>query len=351
MAIRNGALLLVIVVITASMTLFILTYKETSNQSCKIRLNRETPEEPQQNQANIRPSTGLLSKDGYVRDCITLHTVRNVSILPEWGIFDKSKFNKTTRENATQRQDSFSGIYKHHSWGKFEKAEDVRVSKVQGSGPGSTLNWAQEAMATLHILINEIKLFHGKETIKMLDIPCGDFVWMSRFLQERTDVKYTGMDIVPSLIKNHKNAFKNDPNLSFIHQDIVETPLDQGYDLILSRHMLQHLTTSDVMKVLSHLSKSGSLYLLTTTMPVSSQTIELPSKAGRFRYLNLEIPPVQLEPPLCLVRDGSRDGRANPWDLYLGLWKLPLKQVKPCNKVKHVDPKPFGANKKFYSCV
>ena len=337
MAVRNNALLLMILVIAVSTTMFIISHSKTSNQSCNIRVNRD-------------PSTGLLSKDGHTRDCITLHIVRNVSILPEWGIFDKTKVNKTTQENATQRQDSFSGIYKQHSWGQFDKADDVRVSKVQGSGPGSTLNWAQEAMATLHIIINEIKLVHGKETIKMLDIPCGDFVWMSRFLQERTDVKYTGMDIVPSLIENHKSAFKSDPNLSFIHQDIVETPLGQGYDLILSRHMLQHLTTSDVMKVLSHLSNSGSLYLLTTTMPVSSQTIELPSKAGRFRYLNLEIPPVQLEPPLCLVRDGSRDGRANPWDLYLGLWILPLKQVKPC-KVKHVDPKPFGANIKFYSCV
>ena len=145
-------------------------------------------------------------------------------------------------------------------------------------------------MATLHILINEIKLAHGKEIINMLDIPCGDFGWMSRFLQGRRDVNYTGMDIVPSLIDNHKREFKEEPNLSFIHQDIVETPLHHGYDLILCQHMLQHLTTSDVIQVLSHFSNSGSLYLLTTTMPVSSKTTSVSLSRARCRNLNLEIP-------------------------------------------------------------
>ena len=115
MAVRNNALLLMILVIAVSTTMFIISNSKTSNQGCNIRVNRN-------------PSTGLLSKDGRIRECITLHIVRNVSIVSEWGIFDKSKVNTTTQENATQRQDSFSGIYKQHSWGQFDKADDARVS-------------------------------------------------------------------------------------------------------------------------------------------------------------------------------------------------------------------------------
>ena len=301
------------------------------------------------NSCETFPGSRLLSTDGYVRDCVSLSILRNRSSDVKIEPFSKSIVNSTTKESAKQREESFKNIYKKHSWGK-SKVEDERVAKVQGSGTGSTLNWAQEAMATLNILINEIKLAHGKEIINILDIPCGDFVWMSRFLQGRRDVNYTGMDIVPSLIDNHKSAFKKEPYLSFIHQDIVKTPLHHGYDLILCRHMLQHLTTSDVIKVLSHFSNSGSLYLLTTTMPVSSKTNLLSLRGGRYRNLNLEIPPVQLEPPLCLVHDGPVHGSSIPWLLYLGLWKLPLGQVTPC-KIQRVDPRPFGANKNFYACA
>ena len=112
--------------------------------------------------------------------------------------------------------------------------------------------------------------------------------------------------------------------------------------------MLQHLTTSDVIQVLSHFSNSGSLYLLTTT--ISSKATSPSLSRGRCRNLNLEIPPAQLEPPLCLVRDGPVYGKIKPWVLFPGLWKLPLRQVKPC-KIERVDPRPFGVNKHFYSCA
>ena len=295
-------------------------------------------------------SPSLLYRNNYVRDCISYHKVRRISGCGDLEPFNRSIHVITVKENAKQRQQSFKEIYKEYKWGHIKSATDTRVSKVQGSGLGSTLNWAQEIIGTLHIVINEIKMVLGKKVITILDIPCGDFVWMSRFLQGRTDVKYTGIDIVPSLIENHKRAFNNDPNLSFINQDIVETPLNQGYDLILCRHMLQHLTNEDVMKVLYHFNKSGSRYLLTSTVPGTSVTSSLSLDGGRYRNLNMEIPPVKLEPPLCLVRDGPRDGNENVWHLYIGLWKFPLRQVKSCN-VQRVQPRPPFVGSDFYTCA
>ena len=215
-----------------------------------------------------------------------------------------------------------------------------------GSGPGSTLDTTQEAMGILHTLINELKRVSGKQRISLLDIPCGDFVWMNRFLQERHDVDYTGMDIVPQLIQNHANAFGSDTHLKFIEQDIVEAPLTQAYDIIFCRMMLQHLTQRAFMKVLLHFSNSGSRYLLMTTHAGHPRVSAVDLYSHRFRPVNFEIPPAQLSPPLCITRDGPVT--STPFDHFLALWKLPLRQVLSCN-VKTI-PKPPGSQIDFYSC-
>ena len=43
--------------------------------------------------------------------------------------------------------------------------------------------------------------------LTMLDIPCGDLTWMSGFISNRTDVTYTGMDIVPDIIDHHVRVY------------------------------------------------------------------------------------------------------------------------------------------------
>ena len=307
----------------------------------KIQSQRQTKCNIKYNQQK-RNDSFLFSNDGFVSDCISKQVIRK-----------KTKAETTPfvmaviedQETAKQRQSSFQNIYKKHVWSKPQKSVDSRVANVQGSGPGSTLDASQEAMGILHILINEIKEVYGKETVSLLDIPCGDFVWMSRFLQQRTDIKYTGMDIVPHLIQNHQRAFLTDPNLSFIVQDIAEKPLQQKYDIIFSRMMLQHLSKAAIMKVLYHFSQSGSLYLLTTTATGIALNAKLSLARYRFRPVNMEIPPIQLEPPVCVTRDGPRDNYAG--DTFLGLWNLPLKQVKQCRK-QMVHPLSFKVN--YYFC-
>lgn len=81
----------------------------------------------------------------------------------------------------------------------------------------------------------------------MLDVPCGDFVWMSRFLSTRDDIDYTGMDIVEDLIEHHKKAHKN-KDWKFVHGDIVDSRLTEKYDIILCRMLLQHLYSLDAKK-------------------------------------------------------------------------------------------------------
>jgi hypothetical protein len=176
-------------------------------------------------------------------------------------------------------------------------------------------------------------------------------LWMSRFLSTRDDVDYTGLDIVPDLIDSHKKSFAQHPSWQFAVSDVVRDGITGNYDVILCRQMLQHLYTADVLRVLAHFSAVStgterSPYLLTTTFPDPVTNVDLtPETAYRFRLLNLEVPPISLEPPLCIARDGLSHA---PFHVN-GLWKLPLHRIVDCREIYKI--KVVGLPVEFHSCV
>lgn len=215
---------------------------------------------------------------------------------------------------------------------------------------GATLYWTQEAIAGLHIIINQLKQFYGVTRIRLLDVPCGDMAWMSRFLKTRDDIDYTGIDIVPDLIEHHRQAFKG-YSWKFDLQDVVTSSTIETYHLILCRTLLQHLYFHDALQLLERISNSGSGFLLVTSFYRHSENVDLvigEENPGRFRRINLELKPVALIPPRCTFRDGPPDAFEG-WDHFLGLWKLPLRRVRRCKA-----PVAFGllgTKEKIYSCT
>lgn len=217
-------------------------------------------------------------------------------------------------------------------------------------GMGATLHWAQEAMAGLHIIINQLKVAYNVSRVRLLDVPCGDMAWMSRFLKIRDDVDYTGIDIVPELIRHHQETFKSYP-WKFQLRDLVASPLNETYHLILCRTLLQHLYNYDVMKLLSHISISGSAFLLSTSFFRHKENQELVGDSenpGRFRRLNLELKPIALTPPQCMFRDGPPDAYEG-WDHFLALWRLPLRKLRRCKVPTEFGLRPV--NMKIFSCT
>ena len=89
---------------------------------------------------------------------------------------------------------------------------------------------------------------------------------MPSFLSSRSDVEYTGYDIVEANINNHMEKF-GDTDWKFEVHDIVTDPIKISYDLIISRHTTQHLLTSDVVKVIRNFVDSSSKFLLTSSYP------------------------------------------------------------------------------------
>ena len=128
------------------------------------------------------------------------------------------------------------------------------------------------------------------------------------------------MDIVPELIEKHKKTYIGKPNIHFQHYDIVKSKLDNSYDIVICRMMLQHLLNMDVLKALYHFSSSKSLYLGVTNFPNLDRNDELVPIGGRTRSLNLEKSPVNLSPPVCTFQEPLFP------DHHFAIWKLPLLQ-------------------------
>eukprot|EP00092_Neocalanus_flemingeri_P008003 GFUD01008635.1.p1 GENE.GFUD01008635.1~~GFUD01008635.1.p1 ORF type:complete len:329 (+),score=89.43 GFUD01008635.1:265-1251(+) len=206
-------------------------------------------------------------------------------------------------ESSGHRKDSFVEIYAKNAWGKESK-----------SGPGSLLPSTIRIRNILDLLVEKLKTHLNKDKIRILDSSCGDMTWMPTFLRGRTDVIFTGFDIVPDNIENHRNKFK-DENWNFEVHDIVTDSLNSTYDLILSRHTTQHLKTADVLKVIHNFIASGSKYFLTTNYPQATSNKDLEEDSQyRHRLLNLVLGPFYLPPPICAAKDVDTDSIAL-WDL------------------------------------
>jgi len=219
-------------------------------------------------------------------------------------------------------------------------------------GGGSTLKYAQQMMAGLHVIINHLKQHFKLPKVRLLDVPCGDMQWMGHFLQNRDDIVYTGIDIVSDLIKHHRETYANRP-WAFYEMDIVaDSTFVNNYDLIISRHMMQHLDNAAVFSILKKLSDDTQhpSFLLATTHSNTPTNIELNIHLpGRGRPLNLELAPFRLGPPLCMLADGDHHKRPH----YAGLWRLPLMAI-PKSFCSQSKPAIFFTQlsaKEFYSCV
>lgn len=290
----------------------------------------------------------IFSDDGYIRNCITNKVIGALPATMESSPLEISaKAEKL--ETPQQRRDSFAKIFETKVWGG-ERYEDptsaTGTTNMTGSGWSSALYYTQRASAGLHAVINQVKREFGLSRVRLLDVPCGDMFWMSRLLEARDDVDYTGIDIVPELIAHHRKRFAAHKNVRFLLQDVAVDPLKDSYDIIFSRFLLQVLHLDDVFAILKGFSSSGSRLLFVSTSHYIDRNAELNvSEIGptRIRLINLEIPPIALVPPICTFNDVNEN---------LGLWQLPLTKVKTCPVLHNFE---FAANESvlhtYYSCT
>ena len=198
------------------------------------------------------------------------------------------------------RKEAFELIYEEGYWGK-----DVK------SGGGSSLEATKITRETI------LKVIQDYNIKSIVDVACGDLTWMPLVLDELNgSVKYTGCDIVESLVTDHKKKY---PQYDFQFLDFVEGKIPEG-ELILCREALQHLPVKAIKQALANFSNSGAKYLLTTIhLRRSVFKNKRNIRPGRCRDRNLIIEPFNLPDPLVIYPDGVQGQ-----DKFIGLWSLPF---------------------------
>lgn len=107
-----------------------------------------------------------------------------------------------------------------------------------GSGPGSDVEFCRPLVAWLSAYVQETGVR------SLVDFGCGDLRWMPEVVAA-TGVRYTGLDVVPSLIERHRAAH---PGLAFAALNVATASPDEipVADLYWAKDVLQHWPTGDI---------------------------------------------------------------------------------------------------------
>jgi len=211
----------------------------------------------------------------------------------------KSVLYKRKFQNQSTK-DVFTSIFETNYWGDRDSV----------SGEGSNLEQTKHLRSEL---INILNQYHIKS---ILDIPCGDFHWMSRL--DLKDVKYVGGDIVDSLIDTNRKNYSTDQK-SFKVLDIIEDKLPT-VDIVFVRDCLVHLSDENIKKAFQNIKKSESKYLLTTSFikQVGNKDII----TGDWRPINLQLAPYNLPKPIATIDEKSSESGGKFADKSLLLWLI-----------------------------
>lgn len=217
---------------------------------------------------------------------------------------DKAWLEPTPNGAAPSAEQVFSYIYSNNVWGDAESA----------SGVGSNLKQTRVLREQLPGLLKDL------DVRSMLDIPCGDFHWLS---QTALPVEsYLGADIVKAIVETNQSRHarsEGNRSIRFEHLNLLESNLPR-VDLILCRDCLVHFSTADVWRALRQIQGSGSTYFLTTTYPGRANDGDI--RTGEWRPLNLESAPFLLPKPRLTLLEGCTERKGRFPDKSLALWAI-----------------------------
>ncbi len=124
----------------------------------------------------------------------------------------------------------------------------------------------------------------------VVDAGCGD--WEFSQAIDWSGIDYKGYDIVGDVIERDRARFGK-PTIQFFAGNILETDLPAA-DLLISKHVLQHLPTSAVHAFLRQLPKYKHVLIING---VDQQTLTADNTniaVGGYRHLDVTAPPFNL---------------------------------------------------------
>ena len=176
------------------------------------------------------------------------------------------------------------------------------------SGDGSNIESTDKIRRSLQKFLKE------NEIKTMLDLPCGDWSWISKV--NLAGIEYIGGDIVDDIIVNNKVKY---PDFKFQILDVVNDNLP-AVDLLFVRDCLFHLEERQIKVAIDNIIRSGSTYFA-TTIHVECQDNVAPSVSDRWRKINFTIEPYNLDEPIYLLDDRYEENGIDE-DKYIGIWSI-----------------------------
>ena len=189
------------------------------------------------------------------------------------------------------RQRVFRNVYDEGAWGRAGESRYF-------SGVGSVGATAQAYVESMAAVLARLKTRLGKD-LSVVDLGCGDFRVGSELIKRAPVKQYTGCDIVPGLVDENQRKYGSN-NVEFRCLDIVSDDLPPG-DVYLVRQVFQHLSNTDIARVLAKLRRCPHVFV-TETQPEVLEGPANPDKhpgagvrfnwiEGRGRGVELAMPP------------------------------------------------------------
>ncbi|MGB3547603.1 MAG: laccase domain-containing protein [Saprospiraceae bacterium] len=199
-------------------------------------------------------------------------------------------------------EEVFTSISERNYWADAESR----------SGPGS----AHSQTVRLVELLPEVWRDFG--VISLLDLPCGDFNWMSRV--DLNGIDYLGGDVVAEIVAENRRKFAA-LGVRFQQIDLLTDTLPAA-DLVFCRDALVHFSFTDIARALRNLRASlgPATLLMITHFPAEQTNVDIPT--GGWRPLNWCAPPFNWPRPRYLLTEGCTEGEGKFGDKALGIWLL-----------------------------
>jgi SAM-dependent methyltransferase len=176
---------------------------------------------------------------------------------------------------------AFDGIYKNAVWGRNEEG-------AGNSGTGSTL----QSTAGYRDYLQKFLAEHQIKSV--VDAGCGD--WEFSKAIDWTGIDYKGFDIVDDVIAQDTQRYAK-PNIQFAVANIVKDDLPPA-DLLICKHVLQHLPTKDVQEFLQKQLPKFKYALITNGIDqhtLKQGNYEHDIEPGGYRALDITKPPFNIK--------------------------------------------------------
>ncbi len=196
--------------------------------------------------------------------------------------------------NNFKRKVIFNLIFKSYHWRDYRKAN----LDESFSGLGSDLNVTKQLIKDLDFFLK------NNQIVSILDVACGDFVWMNKLINLNKNLNYLGLEIVESVVSSNNEKFSTE-KIKFICSDVINDKLPQNYDFVLVRDFFIHIKNTDIISLIKRIKDSNCKYFAINNFPNIQSNDEIKGY-GHHRHVNVEIPPFNLTNPYKIIDDHDR---------------------------------------------